>query len=85
MIDELNQPEVIDELSKFEGCDKVLCIKSFSKFERGKIYSCYIINIENYLFLHIKRDGIFHCYDSLRTIESFCTLSEHRKKVIEDI
>lgn len=76
--------------SKFVGCNKIVCIKSAFGFEAGKIYNCKVSYVQNVILIKIE---IYDDYKSFYGIgrfidmilETFITLSEHRKIVIEEL
>lgn len=84
----------MNEFSKFIGCTKIVCIKSWYRFDAGKIYNCTFEN--SYFELEIAKNRNISYRDGVSNIvldkdikdfilNSFITLSEHRKLIINDL
>lgn len=68
------------KIDKFAGCDRILCVKSWDGYEVGRVYNCKLDN--EFLTIGAKEYLLF-IERSNSILESFITLPEHRRTIIE--
>lgn len=81
----------MNSFSKFKGCNRVFCFKSWRWFEAGRTYNCKVsrgINGIPHLSIEVGT-GYVGFYEgdkySNSILETFRPIAEHRKRIIEDL
>lgn len=88
----------MNSFSKFEGCDRILCIKTWNMFDAGKMYKCKVISSDDTIRINIETNNslltglpsIMSCENTSdekivnKIISNFYTIAEHRRLIIED-